>query len=193
VRRAAGGDRAQVVRTLAVAFADDPVVGFLVPPGSRGREARLRRLFDLEVPRDGEAGDTWLTGDGGGAAVWFPPGRWQTGGSLRDLGGWLVVLRRRLLSAGRVLAAMERHHAQLPEHWYLAYLGILPEQQGRGTGSALLRAALERCDRDGVPAYLEATSERSRALYARHGFADRGRVDLPGGCPPMHPMWRDPA
>jgi GNAT superfamily N-acetyltransferase len=195
VRRTTAGDRARAVGTLAAAFAGDPVVGFLVPPGSRNRDARLRRLFDLEVPRSGQPGDTWLTDDGGGAAVWFPPGPWQAGGagSLRDLGGWVGVLQRRLPAAGRVRAAMERHHAQLPEHWYLSYLGVVPARQGRGIGSALLRGVLDTCDRDGVPAYLEATTERSRSLYARHGFADHGRLDLPDGCPPVHPMWRDPA
>jgi hypothetical protein len=29
---------------------------------------------------------------------------------------------------------------------------------------------LERCDREGVRAYLDAASERNRRLYERHGF-----------------------
>ena len=43
-------------------------------------------------------------------------------------------------------------------HWYLPLIGVDVTKQGRGYGSALLRHALERCDRDGLPAYLEATS-----------------------------------
>ena len=35
-----------------------------------------------------------------------------------------------------------------------------PELQGRGIGSALMQPVLERCDRDGMPAYLEATTPR---------------------------------
>lgn len=51
---------------------------------------------------------------------------------------------------------------------------------------------LERCDRDGVPAYLEASSARSRRLYERLGFTFMGTtVDLPDG-PAMWPMWREP-
>jgi hypothetical protein len=41
------------------------------------------------------------------------------------------------------------------------------------------------CDRDGLPAYLEATSERSRDLYLRLGFEITGLIQ--GKTSP--PMW----
>ncbi|MFE4644295.1 GNAT family N-acetyltransferase, partial [Streptomyces sp. NPDC056730] len=64
--------------------------------------------------------------------------------------------------------------------------------QGRGLGRALIEPVLERCDREGLPAYLEASSERSRRLYERLGFTFTGTtVDLPDG-PHMWPMWREP-
>ncbi|RBL82809.1 GNAT family N-acetyltransferase, partial [Streptomyces cavourensis] len=67
-----------------------------------------------------------------------------------------------------------------------------PRRQGEGIGAGLIRAELDRCDRDGVPAYLEASSARSRTLYERLGFHFLGTaVDLPDG-PRMWPMWRDP-
>jgi len=43
-----------------------------------------------------------------------------------------------------------------------------------------------------MPAYLEASTERNRGLYLRHGFADRGGLRLPGDGPRMWPMWREP-
>jgi hypothetical protein len=43
------------------------------------------------------------------------------------------------------------------------------------------RPILQRCDRDGMPAYLEATSDRNRALYESHGFQARDDIPLPGG------------
>jgi GNAT superfamily N-acetyltransferase len=70
-------------------------------------------------------------------------------------------------------------------------MGVATVRQGRGIGSALLGAVLERCDREGVPAYLEATCERNRDLYARHGFTLRDEVRLPEG-PTLWPMWREP-
>ena len=47
------------------------------------------------------------------------------------------------------------------------------------------------CDRDRVPAYLEATSERNKQLYLRHGFEVTDEIPLPDG-PNMWPMWRSP-
>jgi GNAT superfamily N-acetyltransferase len=53
------------------------------------------------------------------------------------------------------------------EHFYLA-----PHLQGRGTGSAVLRELLDRCDRDGVPVRLNVLrGSAARRLYERHGFA----------------------
>lgn len=54
-----------------------------------------------------------------------------------------------------------------------------------------MRPVLDMCDRDGVPAYLEASSERNKALYLRHGFEVVGEIKLPDG-PRMWPMWRSP-
>ena len=90
---------------------------------------------------------------------------------------------------GRLTGAVHPHDRA---HEYLLMIGVSPERQGEGIGEALMRGVLERCDREGIPAYLEASSERSRGLYERLGFTFMGRtVDLPEG-PPMWPMWREP-
>lgn len=76
--------------------------------------------------------------------------------------------------------------------WYLPLTGVDPVAQGRGLGSALLRHALKTCDRDALPAYLEATSPRSRKLYARHGF-NVTEIIQAGTSPPLWAMLREPA
>jgi GNAT superfamily N-acetyltransferase len=195
VRRATAADRRRVAAALAAAFADDDVLSHLFPPGTRRRADRMRRMFALEAARSERCGGTWTTGDGAAAAVWFPPGRWKATRweDLRDAPRWMALLGRRMGVAQQVRTAMEAHHRQLPPHWYLLYLGVVPARQGQGLGGALLRPVLAECDRTGTPAYLEATCERNRALYARHGFVGREPLPLPGGGPAMVPMWRDPA
>jgi GNAT superfamily N-acetyltransferase len=76
-------------------------------------------------------------------------------------------------------------------HYYLFLLGTRPEWQGRGLGSSLMAPVLQTCDRDRVPAYLEATSERNVPLYLRHGFDVTADIQVPGG-QRMWPMWRTP-
>ncbi|WP_216870743.1 hypothetical protein [Modestobacter excelsi] len=63
----------------------------------------------------------------------------------------------------------------------------------RATAADRPRAVLEECDRTGTPAHLEASGERNRALYARHGFVQREPVSLPAGGPTVFPRWREPA
>jgi RimJ/RimL family protein N-acetyltransferase len=55
----------------------------------------------------------------------------------------------------------------------------------------LLSPTLARCDRDGLPAYLEASSERSAALYERLGFEHVRELRL-AGSPPLWLMLRPP-
>jgi RimJ/RimL family protein N-acetyltransferase len=65
-----------------------------------------------------------------------------------------------------------------------------PSRQGHGHGTALLRPILDRCDREGVPAYLEASNPRCARLYERLGFTTTGTI-RPLGAPPIQLMWRD--
>ncbi|MGY1437920.1 GNAT family N-acetyltransferase [Streptomyces reniochalinae] len=60
------------------------------------------------------------------------------------------------------------------DHAYVQAIAVTPGRQCLGIGGALLRHRLAGCDRQGLPACLEASSRRSRALYERHGFAVLG-------------------
>jgi RimJ/RimL family protein N-acetyltransferase len=86
---------------------------------------------------------------------------------------------------------MEEHHPA-EAHYYIRWVGVRPGLQGHGLGSALMRPTLDRCDGDGLPAYLEASSERSAALYERLGFVRLGVLELPHAGPPVWPMRRPP-
>ena len=126
----------------------------------------------------------------GGVALWFPPGV----GSDDEAMGALVAEAVPAADHDEVfgfLSQMGEFHLAEP-HWYLPLIGVDVTKQGRGYGSALLRHALERCDRDGLPAYLEATSPLSKTLYERHGFEELGVIQE-GTSPPMWPMQRRPS
>jgi RimJ/RimL family protein N-acetyltransferase len=193
VREAGVGEVAQVSATLADALANDPVFSWLLP-SERRRDSRLRRLFELELahwvfPAGGRA---LTTDDFRGANVELPPGKSQMSMSPSGAMGVVRMFGTRLLRAGRVQGFFDRHHPQEP-HYYIRTLGVAPRFQGQGLGTALLRPTLERCDHEGVPAYLEASSKRSAALYERLGFVHLGELRVPDGGPPFWPMRRPPA
>jgi GNAT superfamily N-acetyltransferase len=186
-------DRSRVATVLAAAFADDPVVAYLVPPGVPRREERLARFFALELPRSERLGGSWMSADATGAAIWYPPGTWRpsTWEMLRQTPAALRVFGRGIGLASRAQSVMQERHPRQP-HWYLYYLGTEPDQQGIGIGAAVMRPVLDLCDSHRLPAYLEASSPRNRALYQRHGFDELERLVLPENGPTLYPMWREP-
>jgi ribosomal protein S18 acetylase RimI-like enzyme len=57
---------------------------------------------------------------------------------------------------------------------------VKPSAQGLGVGSALLKATLAPLDAARTIAFLETSTERNVALYARFGFEQTGLIELPG-------------
>jgi GNAT superfamily N-acetyltransferase len=188
LRRATTDDIHRLKTVLAEAFFQDPILGWLIPDDTK-RLARLRRFFAIELrhialPR----GRVWTTRDLTGAALSVPPGAWRVPLRATLLEGTAFGVH--LFRAARLGAAMERRHVREP-HYYVRDVGVHPDMQGKGLGSALLRPTLDRCDREGLPAYLEASSERNAALYERLGFhlTDELRV---ADSPPLRLMLRPP-
>lgn len=176
---------------LAAAFFDDPVFGWLISGGAR-RQARLERYFAIQLAHALADGHVWTSDGLYGAALCMPPGRWRVPPRLMaaNSGRLASVFRGRLPRAVGLLAAMERRHLR-GAHYYFSYIGVAPEAQGRGLGSRLMRPALDRCDEERLPAYLEASSERNAALYERLGFQCTEVLRF-AGSPPLMLMTRPP-
>jgi ribosomal protein S18 acetylase RimI-like enzyme len=56
-------------------------------------------------------------------------------------------------------------------HWHLGPLAVVPELQGHGIGSQLLREFCARVDDSGLAAYLETDRPENVRLYERFGFS----------------------
>jgi len=54
----------------------------------------------------------------------------------------------------------------------------------------LPRSRLERCDKQGMAAYLESSNPQNVPLYEHFGFQVTGVLDLPKGAPAVTTMWR---
>ena len=192
VRPADDGDRESVATVLAAAFEADPIMRWAFPDDAV-RRIRLTAMWDM-IGGEGylPLGGSTVIHDAA-AALWMPPGLalgeafWAERGER-----FALALEGEVERIGSMGEAMAAHHPRERDHWYLMAIGVAPPAQGRSLGGALLAHTLAQADADGRPAYLEATSTRSAALYARFGFELLAQFDPAPGAPPMWAMWREP-
>jgi GNAT superfamily N-acetyltransferase len=196
VRPAQRGDVRQMSAVLARAFYDDPVMSWMLP-NDRSRLKALTRTFAALARHHflSRAGSEVGRSDGtvGAATLWDPPGQRKSSRmeELVMMPAQLWAFRSRVPASVQVMELMEKNHPEEP-HWYLMVIGSDPAVRGGGFGHALMSSRLDRCDAEGVPAYLENTNPKNESYYLRFGFEVTGEIKLPDGGPSMWPMWRAP-
>ena len=78
VRKVEPGDVAMLASMMARSFQDDPGFSWAVPDPERRRRL-LPRYFAIQMGRIYlPKGEVYTTGDGAAAALWAPPGKWET-------------------------------------------------------------------------------------------------------------------
>lgn len=209
IHRATDDQALRAARILADSFHDDPIWTWTFPDRP-GRTAILPRFFSTYVRSASTNGSVLIAEPDLGAALWIrvdgpddtgtagdrdapddTTGTSDDAGEDEELPSIYEPYLERLTTLGGLL---EQAHPSDPPHLYLPLIAVREEARGTGLGSALLARGLGESP-DGhpaLPAYLEASSERNRALYERHGFRAFGDpIRLPDG-PTLHPMWREP-
>jgi len=172
---------------LSDAFVNEDGLNYWLKQG-REKDRVRKRFFDAAV-RDAinPKRDLWVAEANGarlGAAIWLAPGLksfdWSFLEELMFTPLFFSISGIKGMARARELGAkLTQYHPQQP-HAHLAFLGVAPTAQGKGVGSAILKATLAPLDKQGMAAYLEASDQRNVALYLRHGFEVTGEFDLPG-------------
>ena len=186
VRPVAAADRHKAVATIALAFASDPMMRWSFPDPARYLAVACG-FIDAFGGHAVEHGSADEIADFAAAALWLPPGIAPDS----DTMGTIIAANmpaELMQDGGALFEQMTRFHPQEP-HWYLPLIGTDPPHQGKGYGSALLAHALQRCDSDGLPAYLESSNLSNVPLYKRHGFKVIGKIQS-GSSPTLYPMLR---
>jgi GNAT superfamily N-acetyltransferase len=188
VRSANHEEQNAAIGVITLAFSSDPMARWALPDPAMYLSVmpEIARAFG----GNGFAHGTVHLVDGGlAAAMWLPPNVEPDSERLAEITEEHVP-KDRLDDMMHVFEKMNTFHPKEP-CWYLPLIGVDPVCQGRGYGSALLRHALDRCDRDGLIAYLESSNPRNISLYLRHGFVVLGQIQE-GSSPTLVPMLRQP-
>jgi GNAT superfamily N-acetyltransferase len=179
-------ERDAAIATVVAAFAADPVERWLWP------EANLyESTFPGFVAAFGgqafEHEGAWGLADTSAVALWLAPGveseEEKVVGILSE-----TVAQDKHDDLFSLLEQMTDAHPTYP-HWYLPWLAVAPDHQGRGLGAQLLKHGLAIVDAHGLPAFLETPNPRTVPLYERHGFEVVAKPQA-GTCPPMTSMLR---
>lgn len=191
IRLAAESDIRAVGTILDSAFQEDPILQWVVgrPNGPSGLfRSEIEALYKFHR-------HVYVNAENTGAALWLPPGvssqppfHWRLLVTLFNLfrTGGFGAMRR----VGIIENVMKQNKPETP-HFYLHAIGASQGNQGRGIGSALLKAGLRACDEMGAPAYLESSNERNNPLYERFGFEISKEFTLPEQGPKVWFMWRE--
>ena len=171
---------------LKLGFANDTLIRWVFPDANSYLES-----FDVWMEEFSKASfrnDIFFAEENfAGASIWHPPGEEFDDSLLEPTFGNIPEERW-----GAVAHFFEEFKIYHPEDaWYLAFIAVDPSKQGQGIGSFLLKEALKMVDKNGDRAYLEASSERNKALYERHGFEMIGEVQVDDS-PSAYPMIREP-
>jgi len=194
-RQALAHDLPALETSLAVAFADDPMIVWVTGEHDRARriETTAAGFFGPSLAAALQRGHVYTVDGRSGAALWSPPdvrmfhddeGAAFANAMIEHVG---PTSMDRLAAIGELVGG---HHPHDEPHFYLFVLGAA--EQGRGVGAAVIAPVLGRCDSDGLPAYLESSSDRNLSFYERHGFVVQWEDRPAPDGPLFRGMWRDP-
>mmetsp|Transcript_16922 Transcript_16922/g.25521 ORF Transcript_16922/g.25521 Transcript_16922/m.25521 type:complete len:254 (+) Transcript_16922:32-793(+) len=186
------------VNTLKRAFMSDPVFNYLVPEMG-DREIFIHNFFTLLVSL--LPGRVYQYMDFGGVMLWARGTVENVDTMAFITNGGLLNLRflkwSRILSTILFFDSLENkrnyHLKGATDYYFLMDIGVDPENRGQGYGSTMLDYFVKNhADKEGVPCYLEATTDSSRRLYERHKFVVVETVQVPPNGPKMYLMLRQP-
>ena len=160
------------------------------------QKKKLKQLFKIQSEKYSlPFNSAYLLDNKQGAALWTPPNQWQLN-LLQEvllLPHFIkIVGLKQLFSVLKVIHQIQAYHPTTP-HYYLQVIGVLPQAQGKGYSSQLLKPVLDLCDQQGHAAYLETATPNNISLYRHFGFEILNILDdLPNGAPVLYTMWREP-
>ncbi len=167
---------APAARTLALAFADDPLVTRICPDPAT-RLTLIEPVFHYTARLAAANGQAWAVGaTPDGVSLWLPswrmgcaPWRWFLYGGHR-VGRGMEPRHYRLLNEVSSVIDRERDRVAPRRYLYLSNLGVLPAARRQGLATALVLPPVQEAARQGLPTLVETNTPASLAFYRAVGF-----------------------
>jgi ribosomal protein S18 acetylase RimI-like enzyme len=169
-------DIEQAAQVISQAFINDPLISFVLP----FRRTRVKTLYKF-FRAYGEVNIKNNRGYGfgeplQGVAYWKSPNQDNLSISVKSLTQFLPLLFTfypigyfRAKAIFQKIDELHKSYADEP-HYYLDNIGVIPNAQGKGVSSKLIRPILEMADSQKVITYTDTVTQSNVALYEHFGF-----------------------
>ena len=170
---------------LGKALIDDPL-SIHVIPDSNERKLKMKHVFQTTTCLAVRYGESYASSENlEGVANWIPfetfkeyKFRMLKCGIKSRIYKIGLKASKRFKPIGKYATKMHKKHAP-GKHWYLETLGVDPNFQGKGIGSSLMNFKLKEIDLQGLPIYLETSTEKNVRFYEKMGFKVVEEVVIP--------------
>lgn len=160
-----------VVDLLCQAFDGNPSVNYIIKQDRR-RQERIKALMEYSFDTCLSSGEIWLSDNLNGCALFLYPNAKRTTlkSIYRD-----VQLIFKSIGIKRISLALKREgriNAIRPKIpcIYLWFIGVRPQVQQKGIGSALLKNVIGHAEKLQLPVYLETSILQNLPWYEQFGF-----------------------
>ncbi|MEM1394191.1 MAG: GNAT family N-acetyltransferase [Cyanobacteria bacterium P01_D01_bin.116] len=166
----------QATETLVNAFSKDPIFDYILPKAINQRDKVSRNLWEATLRYSQPLNHIYTTPEIKGIASWIPPGEYPLN-LLQILQSGFYKIPFLLGFSGLkkflpLFTLFDKYHEQdmHQPHWYLFALGVSSAYQSQGVGNLLIQPILEKADKEGLPCYLETSTEKAVRFYQKNGF-----------------------
>ncbi|HUZ57815.1 MAG TPA: GNAT family N-acetyltransferase [Hanamia sp.] len=177
--KATNQDKERVIDILAQSFDDNQSVNYIIKQDKK-RNQRIRKLMAYSFDICYLYGEVFLTDDRSGCAlILFPD---QKKNNLKS-----ILLDIKLIGScigtSNIKKAMKRESKikkLQPKKlmYYLWFIGVEPDQQNSGIGSALMKEIIEEAHSRQWPIYLETSTLKNIPWYEKFGFKIYNELNL---------------
>ncbi|EPY50598.1 N-acetyltransferase [Schizosaccharomyces cryophilus OY26] len=188
-QRVKAKDYRKAASVLVEAFYDDPVCLYLCHCSYDQQYRKvLQGMMEYIVYAHIMRGIVLQVDDFSGVSLWMGPGN--------NMDDWYSIVRSgmwrlnyQLDSEGRqrffreFLPILHDTKAEILQQrddssWYLVYVGIKRNSQGKGCLRKLIQPIMDVCSQQNLPIYLESSHPHNRAIYEHFGFALKKTIYL---------------
>lgn len=182
MRKATKQDKALILEIISKAFYDNKSVNYVIKQGNpENNIKRIKSLVDYSFQLCINYGEIWLDENETGCLMFLNPhDKDLTLNSIR----WDAQLALNCIGLSRVGKVLGREGKIKKNHpktsfFHLWFIGVLPEHQGKGIGSDLIKIVLNKANESGLPIYLETSVLRNLKWYENYGFGIYNEIEFP--------------